>query len=401
MLKWRSLILVACRLAALFGLALTAVNASNPKSWRTFSVPVEGVVAADLSPDSHSVAFMLYRSVVTDKPPRFEMWDDLEVWDFRQSRLIARKTMRKSIVFTTKEASEFSTSPGHVRYTPDGRSLIVFDGSRIRILETTEYQDIRQISVDRPPTNDAWGLGILKVSPDSTRLVVKLVWEKRHGELFRLYDLISGKLQGEWKIDEEGVNWIGWSPDGRKLALTWLATVQGRKLPPDIHNLLVLDASSGEKLLGINTGYLAGPVAFGADNTILTVALINPNALRTAHRDTIKIWDAGTGKLLRQIASPPTGVHDQLETSADGRIVLGYVGRYKRIEFALFTVYHQFRLWNVLTGEVIATSPEIPPQEDKVLLSYFRLSRKGDVALFWPWISSVHPVVYELVGDHL
>lgn len=197
-------------------------------------------------------------------------------------------------------------------------------------------------------------------------------------------------------------NGLAWSLDGRKLAMTWSPTIPGDPRPRGVRNLLVLDADSSETIMGIDTGDVAGPVAFGANYTILTAAL-NPDA-DTAKKDTIKIWDAATGKLLREIPNPPTGVHDRLECSADGTIVLGYIHlfKYNKSSHDNDVIYQKFRLWDVSMGQVISTSPEILPVNLYGDPPNFKLSLRGDLVLVWRSSNSAPPpVVYELQQTYL
>jgi len=71
--------------------------------------------------------------------------------------------------------------------------------------------------------------------------------------------------------------------------------------------------------------------------------------------------------------------------SGDRRVVLGYVGLDKLVghwwtDRNNVTIYRRFRLWNLGTDEVIATSPDLPSLVD----SAFALSAKGDVVLVYP-----------------
>ena len=148
-------------------------------------------------------------------------------------------------------------------------------------------------------------------------------------------------------------------------------------------NLRILDVDSGKTVSEINTGYIAAADAFIGQDRVASVSA-NPD-VKHFDKDTIKIWDVETGRLIRQISSESGGVHDTVLVSGDRRVVLGYVGLDKLVghwwtDRNNVTIYRRFRLWNLGTDEVIATSPDLPSLVD----SAFALSAKGDVVLVYP-----------------
>src|SRR2546425_908934 len=89
-----------------------------------------------------------------------------------------------------------------------------------------------------------------------------------------------------------------------------------------------MDAESGKILARINTGYLAGPICFTADDKLVTATAESAWALVLGTHK-IKIWNATSERLLREIESAPSGVRESLALSADGKRLLGYVGSEK------------------------------------------------------------------------
>jgi len=97
-----------------------------------------------------------------------------------------------------------------------------------------------------------------------------------------------------------------------------------RRLRANERNLRILDVDSGKTVSEINTGYIAAAVAFIGQDRVASVSA-NPD-VKHFDKDTIKIWDVETGRLIRQISSESGGVHDTVLVSGDRRVVLGYVG---------------------------------------------------------------------------
>jgi hypothetical protein len=121
--------------------------------------------------------------------------------------------------------------------------------------------------------------------------------------------------------------------------------------------LYILDVASGKILNDIRTGYIAGPVSFTATDTVLTASL---NADSGYFReDTIREWNVATGRRVRELGGVPQGVHSLLRLSADGNLVLAYIGREKPVEHFLRNDYLEFGLWDYRTGRLIATSGHV------------------------------------------
>ena len=271
-----------------------------------------------------------------------------------------------------------------LRYRPDGRLLLSYDGAGLAHI----FQ----------PVDMEW-------SPDSSRVAVIFSSGIFHGGVVRVYDVATGKLQWERSFDFVEAGGEAWSPDGRRLALTLLTGQPNTAYPPrDLANLLVLDSESGQTLLAIRTGDLAGPVCFAPDNAVLTAPVhFLPQGHDRWNHEVVKVWDATTGKLIRRIASPGRDIHDRLELSRDGKVLLGYVGRehsgfvLRYLEFTYEVLDRKFQLFDYKTGDVIATSPDLTKGcQAGYDAPSFRMGPHGDrVLVYWP-SSGCPPSVFEV-----
>jgi WD40 repeat protein len=143
-------------------------------------------------------------------------------------------------------------------------------------------------------------------------------------------------------------------------------------------------------LTGVNTKYLAGPVLFGPNDTLLTGSI---NDDRSGYAlDTIKVWDARTGKLLREITNLRAGVHYRLALSPDGKLLLGYTGTEKPVENFVTVDTQQFQIWDFASGQALATSPEFGPDKDEI--PRIQLSPDGKFVLVWWGNGFAKPFVY-------
>lgn len=235
----------------------------------------------------------------------------------------------------------------------------------------------------------------VEIDQRGNRAAVLLEWGAEGGEL-RIYDLGSGNLTRKWSFPNYGFGGVSMDPKGARVAISLLPFSPGeRPLPSKERNVFTYDVNSGEITSEFSTGYLAAEVRFVGNDTLATVSA--ETGLGGHKKDGIRLWDVKTGRLLREILSPPTGVRYHLEVSEDGKTALGYVAKEVNHWWwldpaSVITEYARFRLWDLATGGVIATSPDLPNTTGSDLA----LSPKGDVVLVYDVATGGALVFYEL-----
>jgi WD40 repeat protein len=401
-----SLALVFCVQAALA--CLLAASSHEAGIMPVFVLKPAGEIhGAALSPNGKYVAVAGSRAIVASGEPIGET-EVVELWD------VERKQVSHTAVLAERRG-RFVSGPRFVRFSRQGDSLLVFDGDRLHLLRVPDLALLRGIEVELPPsrTPDGTVLQIdLQMTQDARRAALLVAQPSFHGGSLHIYDLNSGRLQRRWQFEEgdfRSVSSIAWSRDGHLLALTWLP-VFGERLPRQAKNLLVLDSETGEVVTKIHTGYVAGPVVFGPDNKTVLTASLNPDE-RRYKQDTIRIWDIATGRMVREIGNPPEGIHYTMDVSADAQLVVAYVGleKYDRDAHGLRNIYRKFRVWDVTTGRVVATSevfePELPEPHYGVPDTHseglqLALSADGThVLVWWSGIMRSSPLlVYQVPG---
>jgi WD40 repeat protein len=219
-----------------------------------------------------------------------------------------------------------------------------------------------------------------------------------NGGFVRVYDLRTGQIVREWRLHGEVfyVTGVALSPDGGRVAASWLPFVPSSDpeafIPSGVNNVRIMDVKTGEALLGVSTKYAAGPVLFGPNDTLLTASI---NDDRKGYSlDSIKIWDARTGNLLREIVNPHAGVHYHLDLSPDGKLLLGYTGTEKPVENAVIIDTQRFQIWDFASGRVVATSPKIQPI--KIEQPQIQLSPDERFVVVWWDDGEAKPIVYEI-----
>ncbi|MHB8412966.1 MAG: WD40 repeat domain-containing protein [Candidatus Acidiferrales bacterium] len=353
---------------------------------------------ADISPDSRFVA--VEASKGSKEGQSIELVNEIQVWDFRNRKRVASKVLSRE---KFSDPHDISSDPQFVRYADAGAKIVVCQLDHLLVLDSKTLDQLQSIDLGKvtwPRVPPNWSsdshVADAEVNANATRAAVLLAWGAGGGQL-RVYDLTSGSLIRKWDFgtDFPGRGPISIDPEGRQVAISLgLFSPGERLLRSKERNVLILNVDSGKIGTAINTGYIAGGICFASSGTLLTVSL-NPEQ-RYFPKDTLKIWNAQTGKLMRQIASPPGGIHDSVAVSANGRVALAYIGLEKKDshwwqETDYVTVYQRFRLWDLDTGRVIATSPDILPIVPGN--PNFRLSPRGDVVVIYP-VTTGGPMVF-------
>jgi hypothetical protein len=390
-----------CTMVALSPLTAVPTMAQKRGDWKTYQWNVEGVDACAFTPDSEAVACLYwYDRVLSDSPWKAVYTAHLAIWDFR-SGIVQEKL--KWEYNSHIQGDRWLLVPKYLEYSRDGRRLALFDGAAIHVLDTISYRESQWITVDAPKEtfpNDRWATVGFSLAPDGSRAAVAISSTiGANGGFVRVYDLTTGQLVREWPL-RDGVRYVtgvALSDDGARVAVSWLPVGRSSRpeafIPAGAVNVLVMEVKSGEKVTGVNTRYVAGPVLFGPGDTLLTGSI---NKDRDGYGlDTIKVWDARTGRLVREIDNPGAGVHYELDLSRDGRLLLGYTGTEKPVENFVLTDVQQFQLWDFASGQRTATSPRFGPKIP-VLRPRMQLSPDGESVVVWWDRGFARPVVYRV-----
>jgi WD40 repeat protein len=326
--------------------------------------------------------------------PERKFTEEIQVWEWQSGKLNSRKVLDEQ---TSVRFPDYAASGRFVRYSDSGSRLIVCRGDgHLLLMDAGTLNVIRDIDMEKtkwPASTHASNahsfVRDMEVDAGGRHAAVLLSWNLSDGGELRVYDLALGNLLRKWTI-LSGTRFspygaISLDPEGSRVALSVEPFIPGeRTLRPDENNVVIYEVSSGRPLNSINTGYLAGTVRLGADGTLLTVSGDNSRPERNG-KDTLKVWDLQTGKLLREIASPPEGIHYNLQISEDGRVAVAYDGLEKTkgfLERVNVTLYQRLRMWDLATGNVLATTPDLLPMVQGGS-PHFRVSPNGDVIVIY------------------
>jgi WD40 repeat protein len=383
----------------------------KPKvDWKTYRLAAENVGlrafavrACAFTPDSHSVVLLYFNDhLLSEKPWKDVYTTHLGVWDFKTGKVEEKRTWE---YVSNNQGDDFPFQRRYMKYTADGRYLVILDADAIRVLDAETFVEVKDIAVATPKESphdwtivQDFGPGF-SLTPDGARAAVAFTSShSRAGGFVRVYDLGSGQIVREWRL-RDGVVYVtgvALSSDGQRIAVssppTWRSSAPETFIPSGGDNVRVMDVKTGETIIEVNTKYVSGPVLFGPDDTLLTASISDDR--KGYSLDTVKIWDARTGKLLREITNPPAGVHYRLDLSADGKLLLGYTGTEKPLENFVYIDSQQFQIWDFASGKEIAASPKFPLS--KLFQAQLQLSPDQKSVVVWWGVSLPNVLVYEI-----
>lgn len=390
--------------------------ASDP--FRVYSLSSDwGFYSAAFSPDESRLAVIAVQR--PRKQQETEGVREIQIWNLRERKLIAEKVLSTEAAMDQQWTARQPISLyGYVR---SGSMILLYREGQLVLVDSQRLEEIRRIDLDIghwpkfPQSSGEYSFMKDAVTDrDGHRVAVLLQWGLSGGGEFRIYDLDSGYLVRKWdyrdlRNGDRNAKFGGadLSSDGRTAALSLIPFALGQgELRSKDHNVFVLEVDSGAIVAAINTGYPAGQVRFAPTDPscLLTVSEDNFDKHRS-HADTIKVWDPRSGNLLRELTPPLEGVHFEVAVSSNGKRVLGYTGLEKfagrwwlgQEEYGLLA-YDRFSIWDLNSGRIIASSPEIASAQSH---RQFLLSPQGDIVLMYPTAAGGSSLTfYELSSEN-
>lgn len=355
------------------------------------SIDLRGAVEdADISPSGEYVAAAVRKCGMLDGSPTCTL--DIEVWSSAESTQLANRVLLTNV-------REFAVA---IRFSSDGQALVISDGlGKLHLwrmsnlaeigsidlgLKNEDMQDLQTMDVkehawmyERFPRMTPSAPRVLQIETSPSSPLVAAAIRVGGAEMIRVFDPTSGKLLQSWGFLDaatyKGTPPLSWSQDGKRLAIS-LPGTRGLKHPvrTDPADLLIYDAVSGQLSAKFETNK---HVTFAGDNLIASTRRM-PG---TFFSPTLRVFDTNTGVTIQTIRVEGTGVRDPIATSADGKMLLGFVGHVRRemLWSDLVTtdvpVDARIQLWEIPTGKLVFVSDDlhlIP------LRASFRLNATGN-----------------------
>jgi WD40 repeat protein len=354
---------------------LAAEDAPAQRELRTYTLHANPI-SADISPDERLVATLLSRSEPTDDPSNIKSTDSIQLWDFRQDKLIAEKTIQEQV----RTKREVPHQNAYVRYSADGQLVIAYLDHCLYVLRQTDLQEIRRIPLTGPPdltrsfttktgphtVVDRSDVAALELSPVGQ--FAAILWVRGLSDAWVDLVQLNSAKEAVWNTKENGVGWarprtITWSADGQRLVLAvpngWECGNPGNE--PDV---FAVEPASGTITRKLTTGLLVGDIALTPDGRVLAVDDDCVGVFRN-HDPKLRVFDLYTGKKVKELSGRGGGVRYEVSASRTGDRAVADTGIVKaRFDWGDMVsldvhVDSTFSAWNIKTYEGVTTSQNL------------------------------------------
>ena len=334
--------------------------------------------SADISPDEFFVVTEISRRETTTDPSTAKISDLVQLWDFRNDRLVAENVLR--VKKAEKHELPMYWRSEFVRYSADGKTVIAYLDRFLYVLRAEDLQEIKRIPMTGPPSESRTYEGkhgvhrfaidsevtSLELSP--TRREAAVVWVR--GLSYSWIDVVDydSAKQTVWNTRERGLGWmnprtVGWTSDGNRLVAA-VPNVFPCERPSDVPDVFVLDPISGAIEDKLSTGLLIGDAAVTADDRLLAVdngcvgVFVN-------HDPKLRVFDLRTGKKVKELSGRGTGVRYAASAPRSGNRIAAYTGIVKAgFDWGDMVPFDKhidstFSVWDLSNYELLVTSQNL------------------------------------------
>jgi len=264
----------------------------------------------DLSPDGKKLAV----EFGTQEPDKtIGAW--VAVWDVDTERLIAATQVDQKIPNLMWYRHE-------VRFSPDGRVLLVLTGPSVVALSSSELKILYTLEDRVLPENAQKEMLIEGFSVAVNRLAVLKQYDHNSGHApsleVEIANLESGNVIADW-IKPGLSHSIALSSDASLLALTMNPGPWGvRNIPLGADNIFVVKTDSGDVVRAFNSGSAAGNAEFvGGSTALITMPIYSD----FEPGDKATLWNVKTGHFNQTVGYPKYGLRGGMSTSANGELL--------------------------------------------------------------------------------
>jgi RNA polymerase sigma factor (sigma-70 family) len=207
---------------------------------------------------------------------------------------------------TTRLAGPPGRANGYLALSPDRKRLACLDGGTVSVWDTDSGKELKRLSAPQ----GVYTVGYFFFSPDGRTLALghdvlhMTLWDWQTGQGRQLTCPTRRQL-----VQGPDSSWQAcFSPDGKLLAIG----------PCLLDPLCVWDVSAGMLLYQIDAR--AGVSDFSPDGKLLAVASLDPGGAED--KTVLRLYDAATGKEVRQVPLPGKGFTWWLTFSPDGKLIM-------------------------------------------------------------------------------
>jgi hypothetical protein len=250
------------------------------------------------------------------------------------------------------KADELSVAEAHnsgfntkLRFVPDGRHLVVLTGPRIRVLSAETCAIAGEFGPATPKTRSPQGMtirtfdiardsGSIAVLSDNAQYSLPGIRAIKEAESWvQVFDLFGGEKLGEFSL-QGAFRKLAIAPSGHQIVMSGVFRIPGDAGEEDT---TVFDVKTGNIARRFNSGFWGSgdiPVAFVSSSKIAVAPTADTDSWGRYSGKSVRIFDAGTGKMVQEIAPPKFGPLGFLAVSPDGTLaatVSYWQGRRERL----------------------------------------------------------------------
>ena len=373
-------------ISLLMSVGLTSVFASETappqRELKTYSLPSNST-SADISPDERLVAAVQLHGDSTGDPAKIMTTDSVQLWDFQQARLVGQTVLRKE----TRDRSNTPTyaRSEYIRYSADGLIIAAYIDHTIYVFQASNLREIRRIQTSGPPQvthtyktksgpqsyTVTSSVAAFELSPVTHEAAVVWVRGIEEDSWIDIVNLDSGE-ETVWSPRERGFGvWnptaVAWTSDGNQLVVA-IPNQFPCNHPGSEPDVFVVQPLTGEIQNEFTTGLLVGDIAVTPDGRVLAVDK-DCIGLFANHHPPLRVFDLGTGKMLKEVYGRGSGVRYVVSASQDGSRVAAYTSilkpRFDWLDMAAYgvTADPTFSVWNLKNYEGLVTSQRLSLSE--------------------------------------
>jgi WD40 repeat protein len=284
------------------------------------------------------------------------------------------------------ESVGLATSTQFIEYSPDGHYLLLATkGSDVlSIIDATTLHTLKRIALH--PAEDArmplgqghrYFKGVVSLAGSTSGDVFGvLTHDELQGNEVFVGSFSSGQIIKGWSLGKGrtatqlGQTSVSLNGDGSRIAVSVLP--DENSLPKGFNNLRLYNSSSGDMVKSIRTDGLVGQVALLPSDNVLAARIDTPGLF--SKKACLEGWHFSTGALGNRFCDQGRNVSVALAVSLTASRVAGFASQmHKSIEGQVYAASGIVDVWDMKSGNIVASSDEIPR-----LVSHLQISPNGE-----------------------
>lgn len=359
------LVVVACPFA------VRTVSAANVMKPVALPAAEGRLVGTAFSPDSSRLAVV--RNIAGQQ-------NALQIVDLKSGQEVAHANVLET------ERADLGTSAHFIEYSPDGHYLLLATrGSDV--LSTIDANSLRTLKrIALHPEEDSrvplgqghrYFRGVISLAASARGDVFGvLTHDEQEGNEVFVGSFSSGQIIKSWSLGKGrtatqlGQTSLSLSEDGSRTAITMLP--DGNRLPKGFRNLRLYGSCGGDIVKSIRTDGLIGQIMLLPGENVLASRIDTPGLF--SKKACIERWSLDSGSLGSQFCDQGRNVSVALGASVAAGRVVGFASQIRKsIEGQVYAASGRVDVWDMKSGNIVASSDEIPR-----LVSCLQVSPNGE-----------------------